>query len=49
MTDGQQADALNPARASRFAVVRHWRGVSDPFRSASFDAASQLARMLDLL
>ena len=28
----EPADALNPARASRFAVGRHRRGVSDPLR-----------------
>jgi len=28
-------DAVNPAIASRFAVVHHWRGVTDPERWAS--------------
>ena len=28
-------DPVNPANASRFAVVHHWRGVSDPERYAS--------------
>jgi hypothetical protein len=28
-------DAENPARASRLAIGYHWRGVSDPFRSAT--------------
>ncbi len=27
-----QQDAVNPANASRFAVVHHWRGVTDPGR-----------------
>jgi hypothetical protein len=27
-------DAENPARASRLAIGFHWRGVSDPERSA---------------
>jgi hypothetical protein len=25
-------DAVNPAIASRFTVVQHWRGVTDPER-----------------
>ncbi len=28
-----QADAQNPARASRLAIDCHWRGVFDPYRS----------------
>lgn len=30
-----KTDAVNPAIASRFAVVHHWRGVTDPERSPS--------------
>ncbi len=33
-TQPNKPDAENPARASRLAVGRHWRGVSDPDRYA---------------
>ncbi len=31
-------DPENPARASRLAIGCHWRGVSDPFRWASWQS-----------
>jgi len=33
-TSPNKPDAENPAIASRLAIGRHWRGVSDPERSA---------------
>jgi hypothetical protein len=33
MTEPNKPDAVNPAIASRFAVMHHWRGVTDPGRS----------------
>jgi hypothetical protein len=40
MKSPNKPDAVNPAIASQFAVVHHWRGVTDPERSAASCAVS---------
>jgi len=37
-------DAVNPAIASRFAFVHHWRGVTDPGRSVKSPSANRESR-----
>jgi len=41
-------DAVNSAIASRFAIVHHWRGVTDPERSSSGAPSTMSARLVDL-
>jgi hypothetical protein len=48
-TRPNKPDAVNPAIASRFAVVHHWRGVTDPERSTSLPRMRHRIQLFGLL